>query len=106
MSMETPNSTGFTLFPNQTADTAFGIDDAPITNFTTAPTTKPVAAFVPVCTIYRFKGDGGIFHYTPAAYILVTPTPSGPVNVDIVHMPVGGVAVEIRPLAQSNLDPT
>jgi hypothetical protein len=105
---KSPNSVGVTLFPSQNVDSKFGIQEVPITAFTlTSTTTKaPVAAFVPVCAVYRFKGDGGIFHYTPAAYILATPTPTGPVNVDVLHIPSAGIPVEIHGLSQGNLDPT
>jgi hypothetical protein len=98
---ESPNSVGVTLFPNQTIDDKFGIQEVAVTDFTVP------GALVPVCMVYRFKGDASSFHYTPAAYTLVTPTPAGlPAKVDIAHMPGEGVAVEIRPLAQGNLDPT
>jgi len=98
-------SAGVTLFPNQTTESGFGMDEVLAAKFTTSGTTA-VSAFVPVCAVYRFKGDGGIFHYTPAAYILVTQTSTGILNVDVAHIPVGGIDVEIRPLAQGNLDPT
>jgi hypothetical protein len=106
MMSKSATAAGITLFPSQTEDSAFGIDDVPISKFSASDMKPPVAAFVPVCTVYRFKGDGGIFHYTPAAYILVTPTSTGLVIVDINHLQTGGMAVEIRALAQGNLDPT
>jgi len=104
------NNAGITLFPNQTAESNFGTDQTPISDFSDLGTPTP-APFVAVCTVYRFKGDGGIFHFTPAAYILTPPLPTIPnaapiKGLDVTTVPGAGMAVEIHALAQGNLSPT
>ena len=94
---------GITLFPDETSDSPFTMDEALVADF--VPENDGLTSvLVPVCTPYKYQSEEGEFHYTPGAYLLVQRTGEALRGIDLRDLSKNS-NLEIHRMAQGSILP-